>query len=156
MQTEQQLDIAKAEEILATCVCLNMRKATRAVTQIFDQFVRPCGVRTTQLPVLVTLTVAGVATITDLADHLVMDRTSLARLLKPLETDGLIAIAPGEDRRTREVSLTERGRETRAKAVPLWESAQRYVVAELGDKRWRNLMVDLQAAASVRQSAESK
>ena len=149
VHAQHELDLAKCDLMLTTCACLNLRKASRAVTQVFDGSLKPSGVRSTQLPVLVTLALAGSTTITHLAEELVMDRTSLARLLRPLESAGLIEIAPGEDRRTRQVSLTIRGREAVADAIPLWETAQAYVVDRLGQRRWRELRENLSAAANL-------
>ena len=134
-----QLNLESCAEIKAVCVCLQLRKATRVVTRLFDEMLQPCGLRSTQLPVLVTLCVAGTTPIIRLADELVMDRTSLTRLLKPLEIEGLISISPGEDRRTREVSITPRGHGAVATATPLWERAQREVIRRLGDNQSRQL-----------------
>ena len=149
VHAQHELDLAKCDLMLNTCACLNLRKASRAVTQIFDGTLQPSGLRSTQLPVLVTLALAESTTITHLAEELVMDRTSLARLLRPLESAGLIEIAPGEDRRTRQLSLTIRGREAVAEAIPLWERAQAYVVDRLGQRRWRDLRENLSAAATL-------
>ncbi len=144
-----ELDTEKYVEVLASCTCLNLRKAARAVTHVFDEVLRPCGLRSTQLPVLVTLIVAGSLTMTILAEELVMDRTSLARLLKPLEVGGFISILPGEDRRVRVLSLTARGQEVVAEAMPLWEKAQGQVVRRLGHRRWQLLHANLAAVTSV-------
>lgn len=142
-------DLAKCDFMLTTCACLNLRKAARAVTQIFDNALQPLGLRSTQLPVLVTLALSESTTITQLAEELVMDRTSLTRLLKPLESAGLLEIVPGEDRRTRGVSLTDRGKETVSDAVPLWETAQAYVLERMGRRRWRNMRENLSATVSL-------
>ncbi len=127
-----ELDLSKCDFMLATCACLSLRKASRVVTQIYDEALQPSGLRSTQLPVLVTLALAESTTITLLAEALVMDRTSLARLLAPLQSAGFLQIVPGDDRRRREISLTIRGKETVADAIPLWERAQAYIVARLG------------------------
>ena len=143
LNSQYELDLAKCSLMLSTCACLNLRKSSRAVTQVFDGILQPSALRSTQLPVLVTLALAESTTITLLAEALVMDRTSLARLLAPLERAGFIEIVPGDDRRTREVSLTIRGKEAVAKAIPLWEKDQEFIVARLGSKRWRELRENL-------------
>jgi len=144
-----ELDLAKCDFVLTTCVCLNLRKAARAVTQVFDNALQPLGLRSTQLPVLVTLALSGSMTISQLAEELVMDRTSLTRLLRPLESAGLLEIVAGEDRRTRVVSLTDRGKETVADAFPLWEKAQGYVLERLGRRRWHDMRENLSATVSL-------
>ena len=118
-----------------TCTCLNLRKASRAVTQRYDDALLPCGVRSTQLPVLITLALTSTTTVTSLSQELLMDRTSLARLLKPLEAHGYIHVQPGDDRRTREVSLNVHGWDTVKIAIPLWESAQGEVIRLLTPMR---------------------
>ena len=144
-----ELDLAKCDFMLTTCACLSLRKASRVVTQIYDETLQPSGLRSTQLPVLVTIATDGPTTITHLAEELLMDRTSLARLLRPLEIAGLIEIAPGEDRRTRGVSLTDRGQNSVEGAIPLWEKAQAFVVDRLGQRRWRELRKNLSAAVTL-------
>ena len=135
--------------MLAACTCLNLRKASRAITQIYDQALRPSGLRSTQLPALVTLASNGPMTVRRLADCLVMDRTSLTRLLRPLSARGHIETAPGEDRRTRELSISPRGREIVAEAFPMWARVQDEVLERLGRSRWRDLIENLTDAATL-------
>ena len=149
VSTRHELDLAKCDLMLTTCSCLNLRKASRVVTQIYDKSLQPSGLRSTQLPVLVTLATDGPTTITHLAEELLMDRTSLARLLRPLEIARFIEIVPGKDRRTRGVSLTDRGQKAVAEAMPLWEEAQNFVVHRLGRKRCRDLRENLSAAVAL-------
>ncbi len=115
------------------------------VTQLYDEALKPAGVRATQFPVLATLGSAGPISINRLADRIVMDRTTLTRNLKPLERDGLIAVRPGDDLRVREVSLTAKGRKTLDRAYPLWERVQARLRRQLGDSRVNQLLVDLRA-----------
>ena len=91
-------DVDKCTYMVAACVCLNLRKMSRIITQMYDEALKPSGLRSTQLPVLVTLVSVGSMTVNDLADDLVMDRTSLSRLLRPLVARGLVKMTPGEDR----------------------------------------------------------
>ena len=140
---------SKCADMVTMCVCLNLRKSTRAVTQVFDRALAPAGLRSTQLPVLVTLSVTGNSSVTHLANELVMDRTSLARLLKPLKNRGLIDIAPGEDRRTKEVRITALGRDKVEEAIPLWDQAQAHILAQVGNDGLRNLQTILSAVRPV-------
>ena len=141
----EQLNLGKCDD----CACFNLRKATRAVTQLFDVALHPIGLRGTQLGILVAISSAGSATISRLAEWLVMDRTTLTRDLKPLEKQRLVKIVPGKDRRTRCVALTNRGCETLLKALPLWEKAQARIVKGLGQDRFEALLEGLSEAVSV-------
>jgi DNA-binding MarR family transcriptional regulator len=147
---EQQVDrfaVAKCME----CTCLHLRKAARAVTQLFDEKLKPSGLRAGQFGLLAAIRLAGGVTINRLARELAMDRTTLTRNLKPLETQGLIAIEPGQDQRTRLVRLTERGHAALKNALPFWQRAQADIVKRLGDERWRALLADLSATVSLMQ-----
>ena len=77
------------------------------------------------------------------------DRTTLTRNLKLLEKQNLIRVNSGNDRREREVTLTDQGREAVAKAYPLWQKAQRHVVKSLGEERWKALRQELSAVVSL-------
>lgn len=127
----------------AQCCCFNLRKTTRAVTQFFDRHLEPAGIRATQFTLLLTLTSASGKTLTEMAEGLVMDRTTLTRNLKPLEKAGLITTVELSDRRTKGYKLTDKGMETIEKGVPLWEKAQLQFVEQLGDERYARLLSEL-------------
>jgi DNA-binding MarR family transcriptional regulator len=131
------------------CVCFNLRKAARAITQLYDKILRPTGLRTTQFSLLAATSLLEPVTLTRLAEMGVIDRTTLSRNFKPLEKLGLIKVTSGEDRRTRIVTLTDRGKEALAKALPLWKKAQASVVRELGHKRWEYMQANLQGVVSI-------
>ncbi|HVS14030.1 MAG TPA: winged helix-turn-helix transcriptional regulator [Thermoanaerobaculia bacterium] len=116
----------------ARCACFHLRRATRAVTQLYDEALRPAGIRATQLALLSVLRERSPVNIVELSEILGLDRTTLTRNLGPLERDALLTIEPGADRRTREVSITEAGRERLTVAVPLWRAAQETLRERLG------------------------
>ncbi len=128
----------------ANCACFNLRKATRTVAQVYDQYLQPSGLKNTQFSLLRVASQYGPISITDLAEQLVMDRTTLTRNLKPVERDGLVEVIAGKDARTRNVRVTAKGLKTLKKALPLWEDAQAHVVGELGQTHWRSLLQELQ------------
>jgi len=128
------------------CTCFNLRKAARAVTQRYDEFLRPANLRATQFSLLAVLAQSGTASIGQLADLAVMDRTTLKRNLELLERDGLVRIRPGADARVREVSLTPAARKRLAAAIPLWERAQAHILGHLGAARAGRFLTDLSAA----------
>ena len=147
----QQPNVDQLAQIEETCACLNVRKAARAITQLYDEVLQPTGLRSTQLILLVTVAKAGVAPVTQLAEILVMDRTTLARNLKPCVRQGLITIDEGADRRRHLVRLTERGRQALERAYPYWEQAQNQVVTHLGREQWLTLLAELKTTATVAQ-----
>ena len=147
----QPLDITKCMEMGQVCACFNLRKAARAVTQLYDEALRSTGLRATQLALLLATRVRGPVTVKDLAKTIVTDRTTLTRNLRPLEKQGLIRIELGEDRRERIVTLTGRGQKAIADAIPLWEEAQARVAKRFGQERFRRLLSDLSAMVAVTQ-----
>jgi DNA-binding MarR family transcriptional regulator len=146
-------DLARCREIADVCTFLNVRKASRVVSDLFDQAFRPLGLRGTQFSLLVALALGENSTLGQLADTLVMDRTTLTRNLGPLGRDGLVTSAPGDDRRERLLRLTPLGRRTLAKAIVAWESAQRHVTERLGQDRLRELTSELKAVVALGGSA---
>jgi DNA-binding MarR family transcriptional regulator len=143
------LEIAECKEIGRTCACFKVRKAARAITKLYEEVLRPTGLRATQFSLLVATRVMGPVTVVKLAQIMVMDRTTLTRNLQVLEKRGLISIKPGEDRREREVTLTAVGMEVLTKAVPLWEETQERVKKGLGEERLHNLLGDLSEMISL-------
>ena len=124
---------AKAS-VAPACVCGRLRRAARALTQLYDDTMAPAGLRITQFSLLGTLARNGPQRITELAALALLDRTALSRNLEPLATEGLVRIAAGRDARTREVSLTRAGEAALAKAMPYWRRAQVQVAQQLGQQ----------------------
>ena len=109
------------------CSATAMRKASRRLTQLYDDALEASGLRSTQFAILAELDrrSSEPPTIRVLADALVMDRSALGHNLRPLERDRLIALdESSEDRRRRHVVMTRRGKARFRAAKPLWQSAQ--------------------------------
>ncbi len=118
------------------CTCLAVRQAARRVTQYYDQFLAPSGLRTTQFSILAKLRRLGETTINELAAEMVMDRTTLGRNVLPLEREGLIGIEPGRtDRRSKTVKLTAEGRKRLDEAGEGWRAAQAGFARVFGEER---------------------
>ena len=137
------LDKAACFEIGKSCACFNLRMAARMVTQRYDEILRPTGLRSTQFGLLVATKAFGPVAVTKLAKGAMMDRTTLARNLGPLEKKRLIEIEPGEDQRVRYVRLTEKGLKALEKAMPFWTKAQAHFIDGLGEDRMGHMLDDL-------------
>ena len=117
------------------CNCSALRQAARRVTRLYDESLAPTGVGVNQYSILARLANVGPGTIQDLARLLVMDRSTLGHLLRPLEKRGLVRLRVSErDGRSRVAALTPAGRAVLAKGHPLWESAQRRFASVFGAK----------------------
>jgi len=109
---------------------------SRAVTQLYDDVLRPSGLRVTQFSILVTIARTGAANLRQLEDTLAIDQTTLTRSLNLLERDGMTERVPHPDGRIKAMRLTSRGRRALEIARPLWAHAQDKVLRELGTKAW--------------------
>jgi DNA-binding MarR family transcriptional regulator len=133
------------------CNCLAVRQAARHITQFYDQFLAPSGLRTTQFSILAKLRRLGPMTINALAAAMVMDRTTLGRNVLPLERDGLIAVEQGSrDRRSKELRVTEAGEARFRAGVKGWAQAQRQFEKSFGAKRTADMRVLLHVVAATR------
>jgi DNA-binding MarR family transcriptional regulator len=122
------------------CAAASLRRAARAVTQIYECELRPTGLTQPQFTLLQALALAGSVTQGQLGALLVLDSTTLSRTLKPLEAARWIRLRPGEDRRERYVELSRAGEEKLAEATVHWERAQEHLRSELGAAEWPRLL----------------
>jgi DNA-binding MarR family transcriptional regulator len=118
------------------CLCANLRRAARALTQVYEEALRPVGLRGSQFTILQTLSIAGEMTQGRMARLLAMDSTTLTRTLAIMERQGWIARHEGEDRREWRIQLSKAGRAKFERALPRWEKAQALVRKKLGEQRW--------------------
>jgi DNA-binding MarR family transcriptional regulator len=131
------------------CNCFALRSAARHTCQLYDQFLAPIGLRTTQFSILAKLKRKGPLTIGELAADMVMDRTTMGRAIQPLERDGLIRIeAPASDRRVKGVHLTKAGERRLQEALKAWSRAQARFQADFGVGRAADLRALLRAVVA--------
>jgi DNA-binding MarR family transcriptional regulator len=133
------------------CACTTLRKATRAVSRIYDDALAAVGMNVTQLAMLRAIGRAGAdgAPLSRLAESLVMDKTSLYRGLGPLIRTGWIAVTQAGKGRTKLVCLTSEGRRVTDAAAKPWEAAQAKVVEAFGVERWATLHQSIADLAAV-------
>lgn len=128
------------------CLCLHVQRAARALGRRFDEALRPLGLTNGQFSLLMSLNRPEPAGMGSVAALLAMDRTTLTAALKPLERRGLAKItADPEDRRSRLMALTRKGKRLLANAMPVWESTHREVEQLLEDDEPATLRKNLQA-----------
>jgi DNA-binding MarR family transcriptional regulator len=122
------------------CLCANFRRAARALTHVYDEALRPLGLRATQFTILQMLSIVGEASQGQLSEMLATDSTTLTRTLEIMARHGWIAERRGEDRRERLLSLAKGGRDQFKLALPAWEKAQARLESQLGNERWQGLL----------------
>ena len=121
---------------LSPCVCSTPRMVSRAVTQLYDDILRPSGLRVTQFSILGAIARLGAANLRQLEYTLAIDQTTLTRSLNLLERDRVIERVPHPDGRIKAMTLTSKGRKALEAARPLWARAQDKVLRELGTTAW--------------------
>ena len=133
----------------ALCNCLALRQAARHATQLYDRHLAAEGLKTSQYSILAKLLRLGPQSIGALAEMMVMDRTTLTRAVRPLARDKLVAIAPGEDERTRMVRITPAGEKRARAAAARWREAQKAFEAGYGAAAAEALRRDLARVVTV-------
>ena len=137
------LDKEKIVSMEQSCVCYNLRRASRTITRLYDEFLKPSGIQATQLTILLGTKILQPVTLKRLSKASMMDRTTISRNLKPLEKKRLVRVVPGRDRRQRIVTLTDAGEKMLMKAYPLWKHAQNKMINSLNQRGLDALLTSL-------------
>jgi DNA-binding MarR family transcriptional regulator len=137
--SQQQLP-AKPNLPALPCLCSSFRRTTRALSQVYEEAMRPMGLRITQFTILQALERTGEVKQGRLGEILVMDSTSLTRTLRIMRQQGWIAERRGEDERERWLKLSKAGEAKLKIATASWEKVQARVQAKLGEAGWNSLM----------------
>jgi DNA-binding MarR family transcriptional regulator len=109
---------------------------SRGVTQLYDDVLRPTGLRVTQFSILAAIARSGEVNVSQLEAALAIDQTTLTRSLNVLERDHVIERVPHPDGRIKAMRLTGKGKRLLGAARPLWARAQDKVLRELGTTTW--------------------
>ena len=125
-----------------------MQRAARTLGRRFDEAFRPVGLTNGQFSLLVSLNRPEPPPMGPVANLLAMDRTTLTAALKPLQRRGLVRIATDRnDRRSRILILTAKGRELLARAAPIWQRTHAEVARNLAGVKLDELRSGLMAVS---------
>lgn len=114
------------------CSCVNIRRASQSLTEVYDEFFEPANLKTGQFSLLKHINSLGPVSVSDLALTIRLDRTTLVRNLKPLEKRGLVEDISAQGSRNRQLRLTDKGIETYKYAEELWQEAQGFLEEYIG------------------------
>jgi len=137
------------------CASFNFRRTARAVTKLYDEALQPAGIRSTQFTILVGVLKVQPVPIGRLGEILVIDRSTLTRSLRLLQKEGFLTVSKRGEKRQRFVSVTPKGEEALARAIPVWREIQARFVNTIGDAHWRDLRSELERLAGVATGLES-
>jgi DNA-binding MarR family transcriptional regulator len=140
------VDHADTLEVRDSCLCLHVQRAARAVARRYDEVLRPVGLSNGQFSLLMSLNRPEPPSLSQVADLLAMDRTTLTANLKPLARRGLLQVQVDQhDRRGRLLLLTSEGRTLLARALPLWRRAQSENLERVSRPGSEQLLAELSA-----------
>ncbi|MDP1931284.1 MAG: MarR family winged helix-turn-helix transcriptional regulator [Gammaproteobacteria bacterium] len=114
------------------CNLFFLRRATLAVSRQYNAALKSSGLQVTQFSVLFILHVSGPLSITELANKMGLDRTSMSRNLMPLQQQGLVSVSDEGWHRTRDVAITTAGEKILKKVLPMWRKAQTAFIEHMG------------------------
>lgn len=117
--------------------CFKLRKVTRAVTKSYDRALKPLGIRSTQLHLLLSLESSEWKMMTSFAESLGMDRTTLTRNIRRLESSGFVLedrLSKKSDKRTRRFKLTDKGRKVVLSGTSELSRINRFIIDYMGNE----------------------
>jgi DNA-binding MarR family transcriptional regulator len=121
------------DTIARECIAVRLRLLNRVVTNLYDDALRPLGLKVSQLNILVATGKLGVARPARVCEILQLDTSTLSRNVERMRAQGWLEVVPEEDARAQPFRLTPRGKRLIEKATPAWERAQRQAAELLGD-----------------------
>jgi DNA-binding MarR family transcriptional regulator len=121
------------DAIARNCIAVRLRLLNRVVTNLYDDALRPLGLKVSQLNILVVTAKLGLARPATVCDFLQLDPSTLSRNVERMRARGWLEVVPGDDARTQPFRLTDEGRRLLEKAAPSWEEAQRQAEELLGE-----------------------
>ncbi len=128
------LPSSTAAIMAAECLAVRVRVLSRAVTSLYDEALRPHGLKVTQMNLLVALTLLGESRPSRLCELLHLERSTFSRNIERMRRQGWVATSPDSDARSHLVSVTGAGRVLLERAKPAWDAAQEQAVALLGEE----------------------
>lgn len=120
------------DAIARNCIAVRLRRLNRVITNLYDDALRPLGLKVSQLNILVVAAKLGVAQPAQVCDLLQLDTSTLSRNVERMRAKGWLEVVPGDDARTQSFRLTAKGRKLLEQAVPAWEQAQEKASELLG------------------------
>ena len=130
------------------CACATVRRASRAVTVLYETELRKAGIKPAQFTILRFLDNVPGASQTRIGVDLALDHTTLVRTVDLLAAKGWVRRGESRDRRERRLELTSAGRRKLREGHLYWENAQRKLREALGAEMWEAMWAAMDAAAA--------
>lgn len=138
-----------ADQIACECLMGRIRMINRVLTGIYEEELRPFGLKATQLNLLVVVAKAGPVRRIDIGKMLNLDPSTLTRNLRVMLAQGWIEEKrEGDDGRGDPLRITAKGQRLLERVGPAWRKAQaraRRLLGEQGENAVRKLSARLMA-----------
>ena len=122
------------DTIARTCIAVRLRLLNRVVTNLYDNALRPLGLKVSQMNILILTAKLGLARPSQVCDFLQLDTSTLSRNVERMRAQGWLEVVADEDARTQPFRLSSKGKRLIEKAIPAWEEAQRQAEELLGSE----------------------
>ena len=121
------------DTIACRCIAGRIRLVNRVITSLYDNALRPLGVKASQFNILVVAGKLGLARPAEVCAILRLDTSTLSRNVERMRTQGWLEVVPSEDARTQPFRLTTQGKRLLEQAAPAWKQAQQEAEQLLGE-----------------------
>ncbi|WP_155591746.1 MarR family winged helix-turn-helix transcriptional regulator [Lysinibacillus cavernae] len=139
------------------CVCANLRKKTRVVTQLYDKLLHPTGLKVTQYSMLAHIDLQQAVSISRLGEILLLDQTTVTRNITLLKQNGYVELnRDAHDARTKNITLTEKGLEKLQEAAPIWQEIQDRIIDDVGIEKYADFYDTLRTMQKIIQSYDEE
>ena len=137
---QQKITNNEMDSILGDCYLHRVRMLSRTITRVYDDALKPLDLKVTQMNLLGVITKLGPISPGEMCQKLQMDKSTLCRNVERLIKYGWIKLVPGEDNRSHQLRITDKGKEIMKKACKLWKQAQAKTQKILGKDATKAIM----------------
>ncbi|MFJ3386509.1 MarR family winged helix-turn-helix transcriptional regulator [Lysinibacillus sp. NPDC086135] len=139
------------------CVCANLRKKTRLVTQLYDNLLQPTGLKVTQYSMLANIDLQQAVSISRLGEILLLDQTTITRNINLLKRNGYVDLTRDpQDARAKVITLTDKGVEKLNEAAPIWQDIQERIINDIGLEKYNDFYETLKTIQKIIQSYDEE
>ncbi|MFJ8087538.1 MarR family winged helix-turn-helix transcriptional regulator [Lysinibacillus sp. NPDC095746] len=147
----------KNKDYTQICVCANLRKKTRLVTQFYDNLLQPTGLKVTQYSMLANIDLQQSVSISRLGEILLLDQTTITRNINLLKRNGYVELTRDpQDARAKVITLTDKGVEKLNEAAPIWQDIQERIINDIGLEKYNDFYETLKTIQKIIQSNDEE
>lgn len=156
-QLKKEYGAMKNIDYTQICVCANLRKKTRVVTQLYDKLLQPTDLKITQYSMLANIAHQQSISISRLGEILLLDQTTVTRNINLLKQNGYVNLTRDpQDARAKIITLTDKGVEKLNEATPIWQDIQQRIIDDIGIEKYENFYDTLKSIQKIIKSYDEE